>query len=61
MDVIIHYPKSEEAQYELRKAVALVHADLSGSYINHLPCSIEQKCKLINSIRKVYLIKKNPV
>lgn len=50
MEVVIHYPKNEEMQIEFKRLVATVHADLAGSYINRLPCSIEQKCEIIKLV-----------
>ena len=50
MEVILYYPKSKEAQGELEKAVAMVHADLVANLVNSLPCTEEQKCTLIKSV-----------
>ncbi len=50
MDVIVHYPKSEEQLRALQKRVAIVHAEAVISYIQKLPCSKEQKKYLIKEI-----------
>lgn len=50
MKVIVHYPTSKDAQRELSKRVAQIHAEAITRRINDLSCSQEQKLKLINSI-----------
>lgn len=50
MEIITHYPKTEEAQAELKKAAARVHVDLIAGLVSSLPCSEEQKRFIVKSL-----------
>lgn len=52
INVIVHYPKSEEGWRELRQRVAGVHANGVLNSISKLDCPIREKEKLLNSIIK---------
>ena len=49
--VIIHYPEGEEAQKELAKKVADVHAQTVVEMVKDMPVSMEQKVRLISAIK----------
>lgn len=50
INVIVHYPTTEEGWCELRRRVAIVHADAVLSYIQKLNLSDRQRVKLIDKI-----------
>lgn len=50
----MYYPKSIEMQKDLSKKVATAHAQTVIEKIKSMPCPIEQKAKLIDTIRKVH-------
>ena len=50
INIIVHYPKSEEDQQELAKRAAHVHATFVKEYIQKLDCPSEQKENLISEI-----------
>ena len=49
--VIIHYPKGKEAEKELTKRVADVHAQTVVEMVKAMPSPVEQKIRLINAIK----------
>lgn len=50
VNVIFHYPTTEEGKYELAKQIAIIHADAVVQYINKLNCPHEQKIKLLDAV-----------
>ncbi len=50
MNVIVHFPKTEEGKDKIKKAVADVHIDAVVKYISKLNCPKEQKEKLLQAI-----------
>ena len=50
IQVIIHYPKTEEGKRELARCIAVVHADTVNQTIKKLNCPSEQKVQLLDSI-----------
>ena len=50
INIIIHYPTTEEGRHELQCRVTEVHADLVLDYIRKLQCPSWQKMKLIDAI-----------
>ena len=50
IQVIIHYPKTEEGKRELARCIAVVHADKVNQTIKKLNCPSEQKVQLLDSI-----------
>ena len=52
MNVIVHYPKSTKDIAILQNKVATVHADAVLRYIQSLPCSQEQRHKMLDEIKK---------
>lgn len=50
MEIFIHYPESEEGKRLLEHRVAVFHAQYVASRIRRLPCSKEQKLKLVDEI-----------
>ncbi|MDF2538283.1 MAG: hypothetical protein K0S76_1304 [Herbinix sp.] len=50
MEVIVHDPKSQNAQEELQINAAKIYADFILDYINRLPYPVEQKCALMKSV-----------
>ena len=60
INVIVYYPKTEKGQDELRRRVALVHADAVNRRLKELRCPEKQKLELldavIDTVRKVRTI-----
>ena len=52
INVIVHYPTTEEGWRELRRRVAGVHADGVLNSISKLNCPIREKERLLNAIIK---------
>ncbi len=50
INIIVHYPKTEEGKRELAKRVSGVHADTVNQYIKNLTCPSEQKEKLLDAV-----------
>ena len=50
INVIVHYPETEEGKRELARRVASVHADMVSQYIQKLDCPSEQKEKLLDAV-----------
>lgn len=50
INIVVHYPTTEEGWRELRKRMAIVHADAVMNSINKLKCPIKQKIKLLDAI-----------
>ena len=50
INVIVHYPKTQEGQRELARRVADVHADMVNQHIKKLNCPSEQKVHLLDAV-----------
>lgn len=50
INIIVHYPTTEEGWRELRRRVAEVHADAVLTYIQKLNCPTWQKIELLDAI-----------
>ena len=50
INIIVHYPTTEEGWRELRRRMAIVHADAVLNYVQKLNCPTWQKIKLIDAI-----------
>lgn len=50
INVIMHYPETEEGKQELARRVASVHADFTIQYIQNLKCPTEQKIQLLDAV-----------
>lgn len=50
INIIVHYPTTEEGWRELRRRVACVHADAVLNSISKLDCPISEKERLLNAI-----------
>ena len=50
VNVIFHYPTTEEGKYELAKQISIIHADAVIQYIKNLNCPHEQKLKLLDAV-----------
>ncbi len=55
MELIVHYPKTQEKQKELYIRVAKFHADYVARYLEKLNCPMEQKFRLIDAIAETIL------
>ena len=58
INVIVHYPKTEEGKRELAERVAGVHADMVNQHIKKLNCPSEQKVQLLDAVIKSTAIEK---
>ena len=58
INVIVHYPKTEEGKRELAERVAGVHADMVNQHIKKLNCPSEQKVQLRDAVIKSTSIEK---
>ena len=50
INVIVHYPKTEQGKRELAERVAGVHADMVNQYIKKLNCPSDQKAELLGAV-----------
>ena len=50
INIVVHYPKTEEGWRELRRRMAIVHADAVLNSISKLKCPTSQKEKLLLAI-----------
>ena len=50
INIIVHYPTTEEGWRELRRRMAIVHADAVLNSVLKLNCPTWQKIKLIDAI-----------
>ena len=58
INVIIHYPKTEEGKRELAERVASVHADMVNQHIKKMNCPSDQKVQLLDAVIKSTSIEK---
>lgn len=58
INVIVHYPKTEEGKRELAERVASVHASLVNQHIKKLNCPSDQKVQLLDAVIKSASIEK---
>jgi hypothetical protein len=58
INVIVHYPKTEEGKRELAERVASVHASLVNQHIKKLNCPSDQKVQLLDAVIKSTSIEK---
>lgn len=52
INIIVHYPEAEEGWRELKRRVAVVHADGVLNSISKLDCPNREKERLLNAIIK---------
>lgn len=50
MNIIFHYPKEQNDRDILSDEIAEIHAKAVTTYLNQLPCTKEQKIKLLEAI-----------
>lgn len=50
INIIVHYPTTEEGWRELRRRMAIVHADAVLNSVQKLNCPTWQKIKLVEAI-----------
>ena len=50
INIIVHYPPTEEGWRELRRRMAIVHADAVLNSVQKLNCPTWQKIKLVEAI-----------
>lgn len=50
INIIVHYPTTEEGWRELKRRVASVHADAVMNSVSKLKCPMWQKIKLLDAI-----------
>ena len=50
INIIVHYPTTEEGWRELRRRMAIVHADAVLNSVQKLICPTWQKIKLVEAI-----------
>ena len=53
LNIIIHNPTSERGVIELRRRVAIIHAEAVERFVEKLSCPKGQKIKLIESVQAV--------
>lgn len=58
INVIVHYPKTEEGKRELAERVASVHADMVNQHIKKMNCPSDQKVQLLDAVIKSTSIEK---
>lgn len=52
MNIIVHYPESQEAKRELARRVAVVHAQSIVQKVKSLSCPPEQKIALLEAVEQ---------
>lgn len=52
MNIIVHYPESQEAKSELARRVAVVHAQSVVQKVKSLSCPLEQKIALLEAVKQ---------
>lgn len=50
IEIVVHYPTTEEGKRELAERVAGVHADFVLQYVRKLNCPSKQKEELIDAV-----------
>ena len=50
INIIVHYPKTEEGMAELARRVAEVHADAVNYKLKQLNCPTKQKLDLLDAV-----------
>lgn len=50
INVIVHYPQTEEGKHDLAIRVADIHADMVNQCIKKLNCPSEQKALLLDTV-----------
>lgn len=50
VNVIFHFPTTEDGKRELASQAASVHAEMVNHYIQKLDCPTEQKLNLLNAV-----------
>lgn len=50
INIVVHYPKTEDGWRELKHRMAMVHADAVLNSISKLNCPMSQKEKLLRAI-----------
>ena len=53
LNILLHYPTSEQAFAELQKQVAKIHAEAVGSFVDKLTCPKEQKLRLVEAVQEI--------
>lgn len=51
MELIVHYPKDNQAIHALYEKVSMIHGEYILSYLERMDCSKEQKIKILENIR----------
>ena len=52
MDIIMHYPKTEQGKNKLHKKVAEIHVEAVDRYLAQLPCPKAQKVAILRSVEE---------
>lgn len=47
VNIIVHFPQTDEGRHELEARVAAVHADAAKAYIDNQQCPAAQKVALV--------------
>lgn len=50
--ITVHFPKDAEAQRELSKRTAIVHAQAVAQKVRSLSCPLEQKIALLDAVKQ---------
>lgn len=50
IEVIVHYPETEEGKRLLQDTINTIHAEMIVSYIENLKCSIAEKKRLLDYV-----------
>ena len=50
VEMVVHYPETEEAQRELAKCAATVHAQTVVEKLSALSCPVEQRAALMDAV-----------
>jgi len=58
MNIVVHYPKTEQNKAVLRKKTAIVHAEAVIRHMQQLACPQKQRIKLYSEVKKACLDKR---
>lgn len=52
MQILLHYPQSEEECAALACQTSMLHAEFAAAWLENLPCPAVQKLKLLEKMQK---------
>lgn len=50
LKIIVHYPETPEADRELKKRIAIVHAEAAVRFVDKLPLTKDRKLRILEEV-----------